>query len=276
MGIKKKKPTRKNRMSDDCFFNPAACETAAEGGDEAMMDENAEEWAETEAWVEEHSQDLFEANLAYLLTSGGIALTAALELFMYKFAVTIDGTDEDGEDEDWIYYFSSDYQMRNAEYEESMPNKTAATILAWGSLAIFGAAHITQLLSMLGMAVSINGMVWWWGVGMGSMIVSAISAYIWLSAMQTGWAQCNAAYDDTEDVDSDDATECSSWASFNAVMENNLMYATAGETATALTLWSYYENWMVAQWWAMPEEERYEMWLEHKDAEDDKMFAKMH
>jgi len=263
-------------MSDDCFFNPAACEEAAAGGDEGMMDENAEDWAETEAWVEEHSQDLFEANLAYLLTSGGIALTSALELFMYKFAVTIDGVDEDGDAEDWTYYFSYDYTMRNAEYEESMPNKTASTILAWGALAIFGAAHITQLLSMLGMAVSINGMVWWWGVGMGSMIVSAIASYIWLSAMHTGWGVCNAAYEDTEDVDSDDATECGAWASYNAVMEYNLMYATAGETATALTLWSYMENWMIAQWWAMPEEERYEMWLEHKDAEDDKMFAKMH
>lgn len=263
-------------MSDDCFFNPAACEEAAATGDEGMMDENAEEWAEVEAWVEEHSQDLMEANIAYLWTAGAIGITALLELFVYKYAVTVDGTDEDGEDEDQIYAFSSDYTMRNAEYTDGTPNLQASQIAAWGHLAIFGTAMITQLLSMLGIAVSVNQMVWWWGVGMGTLIVSLVSSYIWISAMADGWSQCASTYEDTEDIDSADATECAAWYSYIGVMEQNLATLTATETATAIALWTYMENWMLAQWWAMPEEERYEMWLEHKDMEDDKMFAKLH
>lgn len=173
----------------DCFFNPDApgCGPEEEPKDDAMMDENAEEWAEVEAWVEENSSDLMEAQLAYLWVSGAIGVTALLELFVYKWAIIIDGVDADGDAEDWVYAMSSDYGMRNAEYVDTMYNMQAEAILAYGSLAIMGTAMITQLLSILGMAVGINQMVWWYGVAMGGSIVHALAGLIWMRAINMGW-----------------------------------------------------------------------------------------
>lgn len=55
----------------------------------------------------------------------------------------------------------------------------------------------------------------------------------------------------------------------------NMKRMVAQDTAVTLALGHYMENWMIAQWWAMPEEERYEMWLEKKD-DHEEMFAKLH
>lgn len=240
------------------------------------MDETAEEWAEVEAWVEEHSQDLLEANLVYLWTAGALGVTALLELFVYKWQVTVDGTDADGETETREYIYNYDYTMRAAEYTDTMYNRQAGQILAYGNLAIYGSAMITQLLSMLGIAVAVNGMVWWYGVAMGTGIVTLIASYYFMAGMQKGWAFCNETYDDPSDVDSTDATECAAWNTYIAILEANAKGMVEKETATMIALGAYMENWMLAQWWALPEEERYEMWLEKKDDEHDKMFAKLH
>ena len=43
---------------------------------------------------------------------------------------------------------------------------TSAMLLNFGDLAILGTAFLTQLLAWLGIASGVNGMVWWYGVGM--------------------------------------------------------------------------------------------------------------
>lgn len=77
--------------------------------------------------------------------------------------------------------------MRNAEYIDTMYNMQAEAVLAYGSLAIMGTAMITQLLSILGMAVGINQMVWWYGVMLGGSIVHGIAGLIWMRAINMGW-----------------------------------------------------------------------------------------
>jgi len=48
------------------------------------------------------------------------------------------------------------------------------------------------------------------------------------------------------------------------------MRMSAANSAAALTVWAYGEAWMVAQWWALPEEERQAMWEEHEGEKDEK------
>lgn len=259
-------------MSDDCFFNPAACEDAATDGGAEMTEVDAD-WAETEAWVEENSGELFNAQLAFLLTSGLVAAQAGLELFRYKWAIECDGTDADGDAEDQVCYFSTDYTLRNAEYIDTMYWMQGDQIKTWGTFLIMGTAHVFQILSMLGMMTSLNLMVWGWGVGVGGMVVHALVAYYWLSGMNAGWAACTTAYETPDDTDSDEVTECTWMSAYFEIIEAEMMKAMAKDTAITLTLGEYYEMWVIAQWWAMPEEERYAMWLEKKD--DDEMFAKL-
>ena len=52
---------------------------------------------------------------------------------------------------------------------------TAAMILNFGDLAILGTAFLTQLLAWLGIAVGVNGMVWWYGVGMALPILHFVA-----------------------------------------------------------------------------------------------------
>ena len=76
-------------MSDDCFFNPAACEEPAAEAPAAdgMMEEDhdAEEWAEVEGWMESNKDALMEANIAMWWAVAAPGVTALLELFVYKW-----------------------------------------------------------------------------------------------------------------------------------------------------------------------------------------------
>jgi len=62
-------------------------------------------------------------------------------------------------------------------------------------------------------------------------------------------------------------------------MDTNMKLLMAEDTALAIVIGTYMEDWLLAQWWAMPEAERYAMWEEKHDDKDDKMyklFAKAH
>lgn len=50
-----------------------------------MMDHDAEEWAELEAWMETKKQDLLTANIAMWWAAAAPGITALLELFVYKW-----------------------------------------------------------------------------------------------------------------------------------------------------------------------------------------------
>jgi len=127
---------------------------------------------------------------------------------------------------------------------------------------------------MLGIMTGLNLMVWHYGVMLGGMVVHALTAYFWLSGSGYGWKDAAAAYEDTEDTDDIETGRADVMMGRTGGLNTLWMYTMAVDTALALTLVPQMEMWVLAQWWALPEEERYAMWLENRD--DDKMFAKLH
>ena len=171
--------------------------------------------------------------------------------------------------------------MIDNEYADTTWNLLGSQVKTYGALVIFGTAMITQLLSIFGIAVPINLMVWEYGVGMAGMLVSAIASMIWMWGMHLGWSTCRTVYEDPGNSDTDETNECDAWASYTNTMMNNTKLLMAEDTAFALVVGHYMENWLLAQWWALPEEERYAMWEEKMDEKDKddkmyKLFAKAH
>merc|ERR1711981_710771 len=234
--IKLKRNPKKTTMSDDCFFNPSACEET--GGDETMMEEE-EMWEPND----EEKQWMFEGNLAFLLLSGGAFAHALLDVTSWKWALIAEGLDADGETEDQYSVFDNEYALLTAEEITNPLWRQATMLLDYSMLVIMGAAFVTQALSMAGIAVS--------GI---------------MTFMQH-WNMWSMA---AEDADEDDAMDEDGFFELAEDIEMEWMKMSAAGSASALTVWAYGEAWMVAQWWALPEEERQAMWEEHEGEKDEK------
>ena len=153
-------------MSDFCDFVPddASCVDPApvdpdtdggDGGDEEHMDDG-------------HDMDVMsirQAQVAYLFTALSLTLHSALTQFRYR---TTSG-----------YYDAGDALSTN--YWELLNMAGNYFTIAW-----MGAATITQLLSMLGIAAEINVMVWMYG-GIVSMVVSFIAGIVGMYAYDQYW-----------------------------------------------------------------------------------------
>lgn len=137
----------------------------------------------------------------------------------------------------------------------------------YGMLAIFGLATVTQALSMAGIAVSVNMMVWHWVVMKGGMILSLIVGIMYFVGAQGAWTLLE---EDAEATDSVNALGLYAGPMIKA-MKYDSMVATAEGTAATMTLMENGVMWILAQWWALPEEERMEMMEEKEKGE--KMFA---
>jgi len=169
--------------------------------------------------------------------------------------------------------------MVDEEYADRTWNMLGSQIKTWGAAVIFGVTMITQLLSIFGIAPAVNLMMWEYLVGYGGMVVSLAAMLVWAWGIHLGWASCRTAYETPDDLDSDEVTECTAWNSYVGYMDANMKLLMAEDTALAIVIGTYMEDWLLAQWWAMPEEERYAMWEEKHDDMDDKMyklFAKAH
>ena len=289
-------------MSDDCFFNPDACvepEPVVEPTEEAKPaeeahegdhaeDDLAEEWAEVEAWMEESSGDLFNAQLTFLLASGVMFTKALIDNFLYYHAADCTYNEVDSStaevacDSIWSAYLEgvNDYSQTlvGADWidEDEITGNLEMGVLIrdWARFLIFGAAFVFQIMSMLGMMTGLNLMVWHYGVGLGGMIAHAIVAYFFITSAGYAWKDAAEVYEDTEDVDVTDALVNGIFWIQTGAANIAIMKTMAVDTALTLTLVPQMEMWTLAQWWALPEEERYAMWLEHRD--DDEMFAKLH
>ena len=238
-------------MSDDCFFNPEACNTAEA---DATMEEESDMWEPTD----EEKQWMFEGNLAFLLMSFGGMFTPLMDVMSWKWNVIVDGTDADGDTQDEYAWYGTGYDLVASEDITSDYQLLAGQIETYGSLAIWGAAFVTQALSMAGIAVGVNMMVWGYGVMLGGSIVSGIVAILLIMSHFKAWNLY------AEDADEDDDIDDSNWMSYAGNAEDNMVRISAWESAVALTAWAYGEAWMVAQWWALPEEERQEAWDAHE------------
>merc|ERR1712159_421786 len=107
------------------------------------------------------------------------------------------------------------------------------------------------------------GMVWGWGVSMGLAVVELIWAVMTWMQHWNMWSAAAEDADEDDDMDED-------WTDLADSIESEWMKMSAANSAAALTVWQYGEAWMVAQWWALPEEERQAMWEEHEGEKDEK------
>lgn len=162
--------------------------------------------------------------------------------------------------------------MLTAELITFAWHKMGYTIHVWATLVIFGAAFITQLLSIFGIAVGINLMVWHYGVFMAGGLVAMVSNFMWLFAYNKGYS---VAADETSDgTASTDAGYA--WA-YKKAAEKQLVWASVKESSLVLEIISHYAEWMHGQIMALPEEERMEILEEaegKKGEKGEKMYAK--
>merc|ERR1739848_796273 len=99
MGKNKRKETTKPTMSDDCFFNPAACDTP-EPADKAEEEEANE--------LEEDDENTLNAQIAFLMTAGWAAAYSGLQIFSRRLALKSEQTNVDGDAEEQLWWFSSE------------------------------------------------------------------------------------------------------------------------------------------------------------------------
>lgn len=145
--------------------------------------------------------------------------------------------------------------------------QNGSTIYTWGSFVIHAILSVTQLLSIFGILVEINMMMW----GYGPMVMEAISAVAGIMM----FLQYNNAYgvlrDDIDDGETtiDDAT---AYAVAEGIQMEMIEMAVM-QASAILSLWVNMENWMKAQWWALPEEDKKaKYWeMQEKDKKDDDM-----
>lgn len=134
---------------------------------------------------------------------------------------------------------------------------------AWAGLAIFGTAFVTQLLSIFGIAVGLNMMVWGYGVGLAGGIMSLVVAIMWWMQWMAGYSIIKTSADANGSLD----TEAGYAQSMVDSIEWDSLAQMAADTGMLLTVWDYGESWAMAQWMALPEEERMEMAKEHEKKE---------
>merc|ERR1719446_582615 len=144
--------------------------------------------------------------------------------------------------------------------------RLGALIGDYATLAIMGVATITQLLSMFGIAASVNMMVWMWGVMVGGGIVSMVVGAMWM------WAYRAAMSDLSSDSTTNAATTISADGTAAALMassiEMDMVKAMAHEASATLTAWEYMESWMKAQYHALTPEQQAEWDMKEKDESD--------
>jgi hypothetical protein len=152
--------------------------------------------------------DPFQGQIAYAL----IALTSvagiALEMFRYRSPAD--------------FYTASD-----TVYGDSVNWwKLSHLIGGYGGLSFFAVASITQILSMAGIAVPINILVWQWGVFLILPVIGAVtSALLWF------------AYDQAYSVKiGTDTTKATAASALMGRIENEAALMTAKEVAIAFEL----------------------------------------
>ena len=262
----------------DCFFEPCPdaaeeveiTETVDEVVDEVVVEDDGEMdegEAEESGAMEEMEEDdmsadmkneLRMANLAFLMMAGMSTAWAAIDLFAWKWQVTYTGTDYDGNAEaGQVLHYNSGYTMISTQRMKRDYWRLGALIGDYATLAIMGAATITQLLSMFADFGSINVMVWHYGVMMAGGLVSMIVGAMWMWAYRT--AMSDLTGDSTTNAASTIGTQGTNAYAYASAIEMDMVKAMAHEASATLTAWEYMESWMKAQYHAMTPEEQ-EAW----------------
>jgi len=171
--------------------------------------------------------DPFQGQVAYTLVALTSLASIALEMFRYRSP-----TD---------FYTSSD-----SVYGDMNWWKLSHLIGGYGGLSFFAVASVTQILSMAGIAVPLNMLVWEWGAFMILPVLGAItSAALWY------------AYDQAYTVKiGTDATKAAAASVLMGSIENEGAIMIAKDVAIAFELVTQYANWIHAQESALTAEEK--------------------
>lgn len=125
-------------------------------------------------------------------------------------------------------------------------NGMAAMLLNFGDLAILGTAFLTQLMAFLGIATGINGMVWWYGVGMAMPAMHFVASLFYFFAKEAAYAE----------KDTKDATTAlhakSSSGQVDVLWSQDLLTL----TGIGVMMMHNYEGWMANQWIGMAPEDQ--------------------
>jgi len=262
--------------SEFCEFIPddPACQAPQEpepeaeagpGPDGPREDEMKGEDDDMEEYDEEDLAEMRDAQIAFLLVSGLTAAASALDIFMYKWTVVVEGMDKDGEEEDWVLEYSSEYGLITSEDITTPYWRYSAMLQSWGSFILGAAMFTTQLLSMVSGMASLNLMVWGYA-GMASAILSLAIGIMMFMGQNTAWGLVK------DDVDEDDScgAECSAAYSLISAMQTDMLRWGAQDTAVTLVVLQYGKAWMEAQWMNLSDEEREAMEAEGKGKKGDK------
>jgi len=134
---------------------------------------------------------------------------------------------------------------------------------SYAMLVLGGAKMITQLLSMLGIAGSVNLMVWHYGM-MASDLVMAVTGIMMFMAYNKAYSIAVENAEEAEDSNDD----------FDAAMavvegmETDMAFMMVSQAAMHLELMYHYEGWFHGQVMMLPEEEQ-EAWMEMMDKKDE-------
>ena len=166
--------------------------------------------------------------ITYLMVPLMGAVNVAMFLFRYSSQST---------------YFDA-YKVNDTNWYE-----LASMIGGYGMLAVFSITAITQLLSIFGIAVAVNGLVWMWLFGVGGMLLTAtVDILLFLGY--------NAAYGNTSD-----ATKAATAVTQMGLYETLMLEHTIADVAMGFALFEQFDNWVAAQFAAYPEEDQKE-WVD--------------
>jgi len=115
----------------------------------------------------------------------------------------------------------------------------------YGMLTIFSIASITQLLSIFGISIMTNMLVWGFGVGLGGSIFALVYGYFYMWTFEAYWADGDSA-----------AANTASTAMASVVKMQNVRRTVMSSAAIfAFVMYGY--DWMEAQYYsATPEEQK--------------------
>lgn len=235
-------------MSDFCDFVPDAegCDNpvdpipdggAGKGGD---MDGDESDYDD-----DDMMGGAMKANMAFLMTalSGAVAPAAWVLRYRTAEATAAVGTVASG-----------------TNYWELLDN-----FANYPMIAAHVVLSITQLLSMLGIAVEVNMMAWS-VVGMLDMVMSTLYFFGFIGAHQM--------YHEIEEDATSTAAEIADATAAIAMLEQRSYAQMAWGTHSMLVLYMHHKQWMKAQWEALPEEKKGEYKEDHDDHDDD-MFSRL-
>jgi len=246
-------------MSDDCFFNPAACEEPAAEEPEQEMDEE----------MEEEESDIM-PQISFLLTALSVTAFSGLEIFSRRLAIMSQQNNVDGDAEDMLLNFSAENTLIAADIGYDTAYWTLGYQVGTWSMFVLGAAKfIFQALSMAGIMGSTNIMVWHYSMMIGDL-VSLVVGLLWFMGYNSAY---NLAVSEVADNDKTWNSEAGYAINVAGAIETDMIYSSISQAAIHLELMSNYEGWLHGQIKMLPEEEQ-AAYEEKMEKDDDDMFTK--